>query len=72
LNSTKIFSEVGGVYLNFGLWAVSIAPAWLVLRHFGVVSKDLELQSAVDSGVDKPPEEVKEDVIFVQDPVAKE
>ena len=22
--------------MNFGLWAVSILPAWLVIRHFGV------------------------------------
>lgn len=30
-----MFGEVGGIYLNFGLWAVAIYPAWLVLRHFG-------------------------------------
>ncbi|KEZ45003.1 hypothetical protein SAPIO_CDS2393 [Scedosporium apiospermum] len=35
LSSVKIFSEVGGVYLNFGLWGISIFPAWLVIRHFG-------------------------------------
>ncbi|KAF4547824.1 MFS-type transporter-like protein 19 [Elsinoe fawcettii] len=35
LNSIVIFAEVGGVYLNFGLWALSLYPAWLVLRHFG-------------------------------------
>ncbi|KAF2399340.1 major facilitator superfamily transporter [Trichodelitschia bisporula] len=35
LTSIAIFGEVGGVYINFGLWAVSIFPAWLVLRHFG-------------------------------------
>ncbi len=21
--------------MNFGLWAISILPAWLVIRHFG-------------------------------------
>ncbi|KAI6596971.1 hypothetical protein MCOR06_002274 [Pyricularia oryzae] len=36
LSSLTIFGEVGGVYMNFGLWAVSIYPAWLVLRHLGV------------------------------------
>ncbi|KAI6354320.1 hypothetical protein MCOR25_008674 [Pyricularia grisea] len=36
LSSLTIFGEIGGVYMNFGLWAVSIYPAWLVLRHFGV------------------------------------
>ena len=27
--------QVGGVYLNFGLWAVSIIPAWFVIREIG-------------------------------------
>lgn len=35
LGSLAVFGEVGGIYLNLGLWAVSIYPAWLVLRHFG-------------------------------------
>ena len=26
---------VGAVYINFGLWAVAIAPAWLLIRRFG-------------------------------------
>jgi hypothetical protein len=30
-----IFAEVGAIYINFGLWAISIFPAWLVLRRFG-------------------------------------
>ncbi|TLS30422.1 hypothetical protein PpBr36_02325 [Pyricularia pennisetigena] len=37
LSSLTVFGEIGGVYMNFGLWAVSIYPAWLVLRHFGNV-----------------------------------
>lgn len=28
-------AEVGGVYLNFGLWAVSLLPGWLVVRQIG-------------------------------------
>ncbi|KAK3997817.1 hypothetical protein QBC44DRAFT_338382 [Cladorrhinum sp. PSN332] len=35
LESLTIFAEVGGVYMNFGLWAVAILPAWLVIRQFG-------------------------------------
>ncbi|KAI6350233.1 hypothetical protein MCOR25_010574 [Pyricularia grisea] len=35
LSSLTVFGEVGGVYMNFSLWALSIYPAWLVLRHFG-------------------------------------
>ncbi|OAA52506.1 hypothetical protein BBO_00347 [Beauveria brongniartii RCEF 3172] len=29
-------AQVGSVYLNFGLWAAAIIPAWLVLREIGV------------------------------------
>lgn len=28
--------EAGAVYLNFGLWALAVLPAWLVVREFGV------------------------------------
>lgn len=37
LESLTIFAEVGGVYMNFGLWALAIAPAWLVVQHFGTI-----------------------------------
>lgn len=37
LSSVHVFAVVGGVYLNFGLWAVSILPAWLVIRLFGTL-----------------------------------
>ncbi|KAG7098762.1 hypothetical protein E1B28_000671 [Marasmius oreades] len=36
LNSIEFFAQVGGVYVNFGLWAVSIIPAWLMVRKIGV------------------------------------
>ncbi|KAF9263330.1 DUF895 domain membrane protein [Marasmius fiardii PR-910] len=36
LNSIGLFAQVGGAYLNFGLWAVSLVPAWLVIREIGV------------------------------------
>ena len=42
LSSLTVFGQVGGIYLNFGLWAVSIFPAWLVLRHFGNGGTQLE------------------------------
>ncbi|KAK6081419.1 duf895 domain membrane protein [Seiridium cupressi] len=35
LTSLDLFAKVGAIYLNFGLWAIAIFPAWLVLRHFG-------------------------------------
>jgi hypothetical protein len=27
--------EVGSVYLNFGLWGISLIPAWLVIKEIG-------------------------------------
>lgn len=35
LESVAIIGRVGGIYINFGLWAVAVVPAWLVVRHFG-------------------------------------
>lgn len=33
-------ASVGSIYLNFGLWAVSLIPAWMVVRKFGAERKD--------------------------------
>ncbi|KAK7549026.1 major facilitator superfamily domain-containing protein [Phyllosticta citricarpa] len=35
LDSIDIFGQVAGVYLNFGLWGISLFPAWLVIRQIG-------------------------------------
>lgn len=35
ITSVAVFASVGAVYWNYALWAVSIVPAWLVLKHFG-------------------------------------
>lgn len=51
LNSIKIFAEVAGVYVSFGLWALAIVPAWLVIRHFG---KDSVAAAAVTSSQESP------------------
>lgn len=40
LNSVPVFASVGGVYLNFGLWGLSLFPAWLVIKHFGAHKLD--------------------------------
>ena len=45
-------ASVGGVYLNFGLWAVSLIPAWLVVGKIGVASEDEE--EIEHKGVDSP------------------
>ncbi|KAF4998908.1 hypothetical protein FGRMN_2839 [Fusarium graminum] len=39
LNALPIMATVGSTYLNFGLWAVSIIPAWLVVRQLGTDDK---------------------------------
>ena len=28
--------EVGSVYINFALWAISLVPAWFVIKEIGV------------------------------------
>lgn len=45
IESITIIARVGGVYLNFGLWAVAIFPAWLVLKHFGT-EKIIEVETS--------------------------
>ncbi|KAL7789947.1 major facilitator superfamily domain-containing protein [Trichoderma ceciliae] len=35
LTSLTVFAQVGGIYMNFILWAIAIFPAWLVVRHIG-------------------------------------
>ncbi|EFZ03375.1 DUF895 domain membrane protein [Metarhizium anisopliae] len=50
LSSITIIAQVGGVYINFALWAVSIVPAWLVIRHFGTEEKASSHGSDEDGG----------------------
>lgn len=35
LSSVSIMGQVGSVYLNFGLWAISIPLAWIVVKEIG-------------------------------------
>lgn len=51
LTSTALFSEVGAIYMNFGIWGVSIIPAWMVLRHFGARKEVVAEESGGTSGV---------------------
>lgn len=44
LNSVAIMASVGGVYFNFALWAVSLLPAWLVVRKFGEPEEDGKIE----------------------------
>ncbi|EEB94377.1 hypothetical protein MPER_06821, partial [Moniliophthora perniciosa FA553] len=36
--------SVGGTYLNFGLWAIALLPAWIVIRDIGVGLGDRKLK----------------------------
>ncbi|KAL2289258.1 hypothetical protein FJTKL_02275 [Diaporthe vaccinii] len=36
LNALPIFATVGGTYFNFGIWALALFPAWLVVSKIGV------------------------------------
>lgn len=36
LNAIPVIASVGSTYANFGLWAVALFPAWLVVRTIGV------------------------------------
>ena len=50
-------ASVGGVYLNFGLWAVSLIPAWLVVGKIGVSKDedgDIENREIENKEVDSP------------------
>ena len=42
--------EVGCVYLNFGLWGISLIPAWLVIKEIGAKYRKskMEHQGIVD------------------------
>jgi len=44
LNSIPIFADVGGVYLNFGLWGLALVPGWLVVKEIGVTLGDRKLE----------------------------
>ena len=44
LNSVPVMAEVGGVYLNFGLWALALVPAWIVVRKIGGELGDMKVQ----------------------------
>ncbi|RFU74272.1 major facilitator superfamily transporter [Trichoderma arundinaceum] len=51
LTSLTVFAQVGAIYMNFILWAIAIAPAWLVVRHIGskAVPWDRESSGSTES-----------------------
>ncbi|KAH0021402.1 MFS general substrate transporter, partial [Aureobasidium melanogenum] len=40
LGSVTVMARTGNIYLNFGLWAISLLPAWLVVSKIGVTLGD--------------------------------
>ena len=48
LTSVSVMGQVGAVYLNFGLWAVSIVPAWFVIKEIGVSTGKIRDQTTED------------------------
>ncbi|KAH8888550.1 hypothetical protein GQ53DRAFT_808371 [Thozetella sp. PMI_491] len=61
LSSLTVFAEVGGVYMNFVLWAISIFPAWLVIRHFGAGKDEAssDVSPETDSGLQETVQSTK-------------
>lgn len=37
-------ASVGSIYLNFGLWAIALFPAWLVIKQIGVSLGDKKVE----------------------------
>ncbi|KAL2217900.1 DUF895 domain membrane protein [Thermoascus aurantiacus ATCC 26904] len=44
LSSVPIMASIGNVYLCFALWAVSLAPAWIVIKEIGVTLGDKKVE----------------------------
>ncbi|KAI9734348.1 MAG: hypothetical protein M1834_002454 [Cirrosporium novae-zelandiae] len=44
LNSIDIIAQIGGVYLNFGLWAIALVPAWIIIREIGTTQGDKKVK----------------------------
>ncbi|KAI6084739.1 major facilitator superfamily domain-containing protein [Hypoxylon rubiginosum] len=57
LNAVPIIASVGGPYINFGLWGISIIPAWLIIKDFGASDG----KSDVENHVEEQGEELRKD-----------
>jgi hypothetical protein len=53
----SVMARTGSIYLNFGLWAISLYPAWVVISKFGVTLGDKKLarEEAVQESVLESP-----------------
>ncbi|KAJ7659241.1 major facilitator superfamily transporter [Mycena polygramma] len=50
LTSVPVLGAVGGIYINFGLWAIAIFPAWLVVREFGTSKQFPDNEGRIKEG----------------------
>lgn len=57
LNAIPVFASVGGTYFNFGLWAIALLPAWLVVKTIGVKRYNTEVEFG---GIEKSEETINE------------
>ena len=63
-----IFAQVGGVYLNFGLWPISLLPAWMVVRQIGcggLGNKKVNREMGPTGYSDQGDEEKEKSVVIV-------
>ncbi|KAL0060419.1 hypothetical protein AAF712_012788 [Marasmius tenuissimus] len=60
LNSIPIFSEVGGIYINFGIWGLALIPGWLVVREIGFGFGDRKVQREAKNASESTRPEVSE------------
>jgi hypothetical protein len=44
LSSVSIMASIGSIYMNFGMWAIALYPAWLVIREIGVSLGDKKVE----------------------------
>ena len=43
LSSVNVMAAVGSIYLNFGLWAIAIFPAWIIVKEVGEAFGDKKI-----------------------------
>lgn len=43
-------AQTANVYLNFGLWGLSLIPAWLVIKEIGVTLGNKKVERELGSG----------------------
>jgi hypothetical protein len=59
LGSISIMAAVGNVYINFALWAISLLPAWLVVREIGVTLGDAKIKREREQAQEESQERIR-------------